>query len=64
MITLEEEWTQYEIKFDEIEQAPSWGWPQDKFSQEEVYGINFQINGTSSVPANFDFCIDNLELIK
>jgi hypothetical protein len=58
----DESWTEFTVAFSELTQDTTWGLQTDAFAQDQVFGMKFQVDGTESNPAVFDFCIDNLEL--
>jgi len=60
-LQLTEEWTRYEVSFDDLKQLGGWGDPRPMHVDvKQLYGIKFQVSGSE---AAFDIWIDDVTFI-
>lgn len=61
-ITVTEQWTQYTLRFESLEQLPGWGTPRpQRIDSSRLFGIQFRVVDRD---APFDIWIDDLAFIE
>jgi endoglucanase len=61
-LVMSEEWQQFMIPFSEMKQMQGWGSPRPpSIDKTKIYSLQFQVLEKQK---NFDFCIDDIALIK
>jgi endoglucanase len=61
-LVMTEEWQQFFIPFSEMKQMSGWGSPRPpSIDKSKIYSLQFQVLEKGK---NFDFCVDDISLIK